>query len=306
MKHPFKVGETYRNELGEYEVVSIDESTMLIRYSGGTEQDAEIAFQQRIWERIQDEESMERQAEERRTKSKSRRRSSTQLGAAFHGLIDTDFQASIRGTSWRARTGLGGLLARRLSTLTGKEFESRVVARQSRVFVVMPNAFAPDKSLHEAKFEFILDDEGASYSFYVEKNNGEMDDSWDWLRVLDALTNDAAIQDAVKKAMEAYDLHWKIYLTKPEGDRILAATVTATPGGLTLHIEADDQDHELDWIGIVAYLENLNVNDWCDLYLTHFMPKEEAIDLGVGIADEVAKAWNALMPLYLAAVDREG
>lgn len=306
MKHPFKVGETYRNELGEYEVVSIDESTMLIRYSDGNEQDAEIAFQQRIWERIQDEEAMEREAEERRTRSKSRRRSSARLGSAFHGLADTDFQISIRGTSWRARTGLGGLLARRMSTLTGKEFESRVVARQSRVFVVMPNAFNPDKSLHEAKFEFSLDDEGAYYSFYVEKNNGEMDDSWDWLRVLDALTNDAAIQDAVKKAMEAYELHWEVRLNKADGSYIHAATVTATSDGLTLHIETDDQDHALDWIGIIAYLENLSVNDWCDLHLIHFIPKEEAIGLGIGIADEVAKTWNALMPLYLAAVDREG
>jgi hypothetical protein len=306
MKHPFKIGETYRNELGEYEVISIDESTMLIRYSDGTEQDAEIAFQQRIWERIQDEETMKRQADERRTKSKSRRRSSARLGASFHGLVDTDFKDSIQGTNWRARTGLGGLLARRLSTLTGKEFESRVVARQPRVFVVMPNAFNPDKSLHEAKFEFFLTDNGAYYSFYVEKNNGEMDESWDWLRVLDALTNDVAIQDATKKAMEEYGLQWSIYLTTPEGDRIRAATVAATPDGLTLHIEADDQDHELDWIGIVAYLENLNVNDWCDLYLMQSMPKEEAIDLGVSIADKVAKVWNALMPLYLAAVDREG
>ncbi len=304
MKHPFKVGETYRNELGEYEVISIDESNMLIRYSDGTEQDAEIAFQQRIWERIQDEEAMERQAEERRTRSKSRRRSSARLGSSFHGLVDSDFQDSIQGTSWRARTGLGGLLARRLSTLTGKEFESRVVARQSRVFVVMPNAFNPDKSLHEAKFHFSLNDEGANYNFYVEKNNGEMDDSWDWLRVLDALTNDVAIQDAVKKAMETYELQWHIYLTKAEGSCTRAATVTATSGGLTLRIEADGQEHELDWIGIIAYLENLDVNDWCDLYLTHFMPKEEAIDLGVGIANEVVKAWNALMPLYLAAVDR--
>jgi hypothetical protein len=56
MRHPFKVGEHYRNRDGSYEVVRIDEPNMLIRYADGRELETPIAVQNRIWENMQIEE----------------------------------------------------------------------------------------------------------------------------------------------------------------------------------------------------------------------------------------------------------
>jgi hypothetical protein len=174
MKHQFKIGETYRNELGEYEVVSINDPNMVIRYSDGGEREAEIAFQHRIWERIQDEEEVKREAELRKIKSKTKRRSSTaKHGTAFHGLEEGDFQTSITGTSWRARSGLGGLLALRLSTLSGRDFESRAVARQPRVFVTIPDPDTPEATVRKAKFMCGMDETGSYHGIYVEKSPDE-------------------------------------------------------------------------------------------------------------------------------------
>jgi hypothetical protein len=52
--HPFKVGKQYRNRDGEYQVISINEPNMVIRYQDGRTVESSIVLQARIWENIQD------------------------------------------------------------------------------------------------------------------------------------------------------------------------------------------------------------------------------------------------------------
>lgn len=52
---PFEVGDRYRNEHGEYEVLGIDENQMVVRYDDGNQQIVSVAIQTRIWQRLQDE-----------------------------------------------------------------------------------------------------------------------------------------------------------------------------------------------------------------------------------------------------------
>jgi len=51
--HPFKVGQQYHNRDGVYQVVSIDEPNMVIRYQNGYTIESTIALQERIWENMQ-------------------------------------------------------------------------------------------------------------------------------------------------------------------------------------------------------------------------------------------------------------
>jgi hypothetical protein len=51
--HPFKVGKRYQNRDGEYQVLSISEPNMVIRYLDGRTVESSIALQARIWENIQ-------------------------------------------------------------------------------------------------------------------------------------------------------------------------------------------------------------------------------------------------------------
>ena len=55
MNHPFTIGDRYRNRIGQYEVLSIDDPQMNIRYTDGHEQTVNVATQARIWQAIQDE-----------------------------------------------------------------------------------------------------------------------------------------------------------------------------------------------------------------------------------------------------------
>jgi len=57
--HPFEVGKQYRNRDGEYQVISIDEPNMVIRYRDGYIIESSIILQARIWENIQEDNGSE-------------------------------------------------------------------------------------------------------------------------------------------------------------------------------------------------------------------------------------------------------
>jgi hypothetical protein len=52
--HPFIVGHQYQNRDGEYQVISINEPNMTIRFLDGRTVQSSIALQERIWENIQE------------------------------------------------------------------------------------------------------------------------------------------------------------------------------------------------------------------------------------------------------------
>jgi hypothetical protein len=52
--HPFHVGQHYRNRDGEYQVITINEPNMTIRFLDGRTVESTIALQARIWENIQE------------------------------------------------------------------------------------------------------------------------------------------------------------------------------------------------------------------------------------------------------------
>ena len=53
--HPFKVGQHYQNRDGDYEVISINEPNIVIRYVNGYTIESLITLQARIWENMQEE-----------------------------------------------------------------------------------------------------------------------------------------------------------------------------------------------------------------------------------------------------------
>ena len=55
--HRFQVGKHYQNRDGDYEVISIDEPNMVIRYGDGRTVESLITLQARIWENLQENDS---------------------------------------------------------------------------------------------------------------------------------------------------------------------------------------------------------------------------------------------------------
>lgn len=298
LKHPFEVGARYENRKGTYEVIDINGAQMTIRYENGESMETPIKLQKRIIQNMAiDEEIAEQQARHRK---RSHRKRSAQYGRNFDGLVESDFKQSVTGTSWRARSGLGGMLAKQLSYLSGRSFVSRAVPRQPQVYVVDRSAYE-DLSERDAKFCFALDPETVYHGLYVEKGGDRMDESWDWLRLVDTLKEDEALRGALAQAMDRYDLHWSIHMPNQENEPDLTAQVQLDTGGLVIRTGTRSGDAEaLQWPDFVKMLEEIDREHCCDLFLRQALNKEKVLDLDVQIAEDVANVWNQLLPLYRA------
>ncbi len=302
MGHPFRVGGKYQNRDGEYEVIELGESKMTIRYSDGQIREVTVKTQAQIWQNIQIEEraATRRQAVPPPHTSSTPHSSSSQdrRGCKFHGLQDNDFQRGTAGTSWRARDALGGLLAKMISGTTGSEFESFSIYRRADVHIARIDRFVEERRLREAKFVFLLDAAGASYGFYVEKNSGPMDNTWNWLKFLTALENDSALQQKLQPAMEQMQLHWDVFV---QGEGGFVARVEPVRDGLTWKLEHEEKAEEITWSEFTGRLKGIDPDHWCDLYLLANTGKKQAIDAGVDIAKPAVEVYRVLLPLYNAS-----
>jgi len=297
MRHPFKVGGRYRNRRGEYEVIGLEEPKMMIRYLDGSVLETTVEIQARIWRNIQIEESRETPVRAPISRPGRRR----QRGLEFQGLQEHDFQRGVAGTSWRARTSLGGLLAQRMSDATRDHFQSYAIYRRAEVHIAQPSYYDPSRSERDAKFAFDLDAQRARYGFYIEKNDGPMDDTWDWLRFLTALGGDTALQQEVETAMRQLKLHWEVYVWDEGG---LIAQVKAAQEGLIWEWQSQDGLGDIAWSDFVSRLRAIETEKWCDLHLCTHMDKDRAIAAGIHIVDPVTTVYRALLPLYEASVQR--
>jgi hypothetical protein len=294
VEHPFEVGKTYRNRKGEYEVVSLDNDDMVIRYEkDGTLLETSVEIQARIWRNIRwDREARRRRRETARSRRRRRR------GAQFTGLKATDFQDGVRGTSWRARTGLGGLLARKMSEKTRHEFQSYAVPRRPEAHVVRIQYYDRSTSERNAKFQIALDENVAQYGFYVEKGQDPADENWDWGRFIAAIDQDEALQDEIEEFMWQLALRWLI-----PG---LSAQVEAASEGLIWKSEEDDPQ-TITWSDFVERLGTIEPGQQSNnLYLYAQMDKDQAIEAQLDIASPVVEVFQALLPLYNASVQKSG
>ena len=298
MEHPFEIGGKYRNRHGEYEVIELEGPKMVIRYSDGNVLETNVEVQERIWRNIQAEEKLKKP---NRRSSSRRWHQGGQRGLEFQGLRAHDFKKRVAGTSWRSRKSLGGLLAQRMSDTTLHFFQSYAIYRRAEVHIVRPAYYHTETRWRETKFVFDLDDQRARYGFYIEKNDGQMDDTWHWLNFVSALESDKRLQREVKAAMDDLRLCWEVYVWD---DGALIAEVKAAQDGLTWEGQDADRTEDISWGDFTKRLRGIETQKWCVLHLCAYMSKNEAIASGIQLVDPVTEVYRALLPLYETSILR--
>ena len=293
MNHPFRVGETYRNEKGEYEVTSINGPRMVVRWTDGSTWEGPVALQARIWERIQ--------LRDNPPPPPPPKPPPNEGGCDFEGLVDGDFQDGVTGTSWRRRGSLGGLLAKQLSDTTPKDFESHSVPRQPAVHVARVGYYEREIKWRQPKFVLALDEAKATYGFYIEKSDEPMDDTWHWPKFLAALEGGPALSQKIDAAMEKHALEWQVFLPRDSG---IAARVVLSGSKLIWTPQPEGEPVEMLWQDFFERLRAIPPDQYCDLYLATDMPKADAIAAKRGLADKVVAVYRALLPLYDASTGR--
>lgn len=300
MQTDFIVGQTYNNRLGVYEVLAIEGDTMTIRYDDGTEAEVSAAVQARIISNIGIDAVVEEQlahaASPRRPASKGNSGKGTRSrGRSFKPLLESDFKGNVTGTRWRSRTHLGGAVAYALAAATGRDMQSFAVYRQPAVHLAEVGRYQKGKRhVPVAKLVVELDASRARYGFYVEKSQDEMDDTWDWQRLLAVLSGDAELTGSLLGIMNKYDLAW---CSIGDGEADEPATFVDDGSG-SLSRLLDEETVDAGWPGLVAYLEGLPYDQWRGLYLCADMPKAEVLAMGDRFVRQVVDTFAALMPLY--------
>ncbi|HXF62480.1 MAG TPA: hypothetical protein VNK95_12745, partial [Caldilineaceae bacterium] len=223
----------------------------------------------------------------------------------FQGLVESDFKTNPAGTSWRARDSLGGLLAKRLHQLTGMPFESRPANRRCQVYVQELFRIKKDGAPpHTAKFTLWLDDTCAYHGFYIEKSHERLDITWDWTRFTLALATQGELWQQMMAAMREHNLQWQADIIDQATRQIVTTYyIRTTAEGLTL-TEGDGAPKAIDQAGFAGWIDHLPADSWCDFYLYQRLSPQQAIGMRVGLADHVAKVWQALLPLYEASIRR--
>lgn len=289
MKNPFKVGEKYRNNLGEYEVVSIDNPDMTIRLEDGRLIDTTVKLQARIWKRVRWERKHKKEVKASKRSRKRRRRK-----AKFPGFKETDFQEGVKGTSWRARTKLAGLIKDGLTDKTRYEFQSYAVYGQPIGHYVIPEYYDKKHRGESAKFVLDLNPERARYGFHIKKGEATEETRANWKRLIVELAEDTDLQKQIVRSMQMRNLHWDLYPDEAEEASIHVGVTEDEQ----LSWERPEGSEKLTWDQFIDKLEEISAEEPYNIYLCAHLDKEEAIEKGTKLADIIVELFRDLLPLY--------
>lgn len=275
-----KVGMRYKNSIGEYEVLSIEDRIATIRYilSG------KISTNTVKW------------LEKGLPKSPKKDNPPPDLD----GFVEDDFQKGTAGTHWRARDSVAGAVARRLTGLAGRPFQSYAIYRRAEVHIADPNRYDDTNKFPEAKFVIYLDHQCARYGFYVEKRDKPMDEKWDWLRFLASLKRQE-LQRKIWLAARERNLHWEIDIPV-DGQIVDWIYVWPQETEFMWTWQENGQKQMIVWDELIAKLEGINgqTDRWCDVLVVASLSKEDALKEGAEIVERIARVYESLLPLYEA------
>lgn len=297
-EHTFQIGAQYANRRGTYEVVAVDATSerMLIRYlRDGEEHQVALSIQARIWQNM----TWEEQAEvQRRAEEDSRTQQG--YGSQFNGLHPSDFKITTEGTTWRSRSGLAGAVARQLSDNTALTFMSWAIYRWPVAFFTHRADYAMaafEMGSRKAKFTLEVDTQQLHYGFYIERNNGPLDNFWDWQRLVDALTTEPTLQHQIADAERAGTI--RIIARSYRGEEHYHFANGLEKGARSLWRE--DGPPGTSVAERLQLLENVPQEEWIELYLIASTPKSEAVAAGERLAAQISATLRHLLPIYSAA-----
>jgi len=285
----FEVGKKFANRKGNFEVVSISGSKMEIKWDNGDTIDTTIEQQERIIKNMLFEKYLAQEALKKPKKGK------TKAASKFVGLIETDFTPDIKGTTWRNRNGLGGLVMRSLESKKYK-FLSHPIYRKAGVFWQDDQHRDPKKVKNQAKFFAKLDESHMSCGFSVERSPKETDDMKDWNGFM-KWVGDAENEDWLKKSIEDQSYQIDVELNKRSIHHSETLALTNDKWMIKKNGKENKYKRLQDYINMIS--EDIRVN----VQVIKSTPKDEVMEMNLKVGENISSVIKSLMPLYDASVD---
>jgi hypothetical protein len=284
----FKIGQEHENMKGAYKVLAVSTDAIRICWESGEEVTTTAALQSRIIERMHHELALIRG----KRGGKSKKPQLPEYVSKFEGLKEDDFSEDAAGATWRHYDGLGGAVAVRLNS---DKFDIASWPRYglSTIYWDDLNHRRHDDVKLQAKFFARLDESRLYFGFYVERSDQEKDTKKDWNAFVTWL-RDAENDSWLNEVASKHDL--SICDVKEQG--AFAGTIMSAGGKWCLSNEGHEQEIE----SLADFLDSLTDSTWVDLQIAKIVEKDEAVARGVEIADDIARLFELLMPLYEASV----
>lgn len=291
----FKAGERYQNRFGEYDVLEVRTPLLLIRYvENGRVQEVEEDLQERIVRNLRREVELANRPPEERKKPKRASRARRKK-AKFEGFAAADFQGKIAGTSWRAKTGLGGVMSDGLSALAGDNFDSWVPNRQTAVYVAKPEECSAKFFAETAQFFAQTSRDGLTFGLAVHRPaDGDGTTAWD--RLMAALAEDDSSAEELRAVLVDQDaeLNWYAEASGETG----AETIRAQDGELFADKGAVTETDTMD--DLIERLKDAPEDQSLTLRIERSLTPPEAIAAGPEIGESVVGFMQRLLGLYRA------
>lgn len=292
----FVVGQRYSNRIGEYEVVELKAPLLQIRYTeNGRLQDVEIELQERIVKNLQRElEFANRPAEVKRAAERPAR--PRRKRAKFDGFVREDFGDKAAGSNWRAKTGLGGLLADTLAERSGDDFDSWAPTRQAIVYIAPPDLCGAEHLSDSAEFFVATSGDECTYGLLVKRPADVAEGVSAWDRLLSALSDDETLAAGLNDLLTngSAQLSWFGDI-RGSSDK---ETVRGDDSGLTF-----DRGNatEMDNIeGLIERLQEAPQDQGVTLSIDSALPTADALAAGAGVSDTILDLMVQLIGLYRA------
>jgi len=283
----FEVGGKYENMKGTYEVLSINNDTMQIRWDTGEEAETDIDFQRRIIERMEFE---QQQLVER--KAKKAKKISGGGRVKFEGLKESDFSKKVSGTIWRRRSCLGGAV-KVFSDSDRLDIKSWSIARKPMIQWADARHRNSDIFNYQGKFFVRLNEDKLYCGYCIERSKKAEENLGDWDVFLTWLMengNEQHLKDL------AFDRNLTIYQFNKDGD--IAWKIHSADGEWQL--DKKGQEKTLD--SLPEFLKKLSEGSRrIDLQIAKAMDKKEVIEKGINVADDISGIFESLFPIYKAS-----
>lgn len=282
----FKIGQEHENMKGVFKVLAIERDDMRIRWESGEEVITPVSLQSQIIERMHQELALIRG--KRGGKSKQPR--FPEYVSKFEGLKEDDFSKDVVGATWRHYDSLGGAVSIRLNS---DEFEIASWPRYglSAINWADLNHRRHDDFRLQAKFFARLDENCLYFGLDIEWSNQAMDAKDDWNPFIAWLRDDKN-DSWLNKMVSEHD--FLIYDMNKEG----SFTGTIMSGGGKWRLFNEGQEQEIE--SLADFLDDLTDSTRVDLQIAKIIEKDEVVTRGVEIADDIARMFEMLMPLYEA------
>ncbi|MFO8084385.1 MAG: hypothetical protein R6U27_08710 [Desulfobacterales bacterium] len=284
----FEVGGKYENMKGTYEVLSINDETMQIRWESGEEAVTEIDFQRRIIERMEFEQN---QLEKKKAKKAKKVTAGGRI--KFEGLKESDFSKKVSGTIWRRRSCLGGSV-KIFSESDRFDIKSWSIARKPMIQWADVQHRNPDIFNYQGKFFVCLGEKKLYCGYCIEHSKKIEDNVGDWNRFVNWLMAESNEQHLKEMA---FDRNLAVYNLNKDGEIVWKIHSTEKKWKLN----KKGQEKVLD--SLPEFLKKFSESSRrVDLQIAKSMDKEEVIGKGPDIADDISVVFESLFPLYEASV----